>query len=194
MGGIGNLGGAGNTGATTPGSPETRPIDMSCSNQDRRGDKVFVAWWPPPTNPPVPPDCLSGIEVNNAIPNEYAVDSRSTYGAAGRVIEVDIATYWRPDELRIYAVDSLNNRTLMLSTCRMRTNMEGDTGDGYKRPDEQSIRYYQVNLPAATRRLIFDYTGTDSPTYMRVLGLCDFQVEQVNGLTGGGYWRTTNHR
>jgi hypothetical protein len=135
---------------------------------------------------------LSGLEVNNPRATTYALPALSTAGAAARVLEVDVATYLKPDTLRLIAIDTSGQAHTILDTCRMRTSIYGDPTDGHSRPPDDSIRDYRVSLPAGTVRFEFDYTGTDSPTYLRVLGLCDFDLSAAT--TFGGTWRVATHR
>ena len=99
----------------------------------------------------------------------------------GLVLEVDIATYVVPDIIRITGTTSDNSAGenadyLLLDTCRMRTALYPDPTAGMRRPPEDSIREYRLPLRAGTKSLTFDFTQSNSPTYIRVIGLCDFNL------------------
>lgn len=59
----------------------------------------------------------------------------------------------------------------------MRTAEYADPTMGTVRPPEDSIRDYRVALPAGSKQLVVDNTNAGTPTYIRILGLCDFTIQ-----------------
>jgi len=137
----------------------------------------------PPAVPLTPPDlpasCSGGFETNTPPTQAFTVQAISPDGAAARTLDVDIATYKAPDHLRITGVDASGNEYTLLETCSLQTATYGDptsASGSCTRPPDDSIRQFKATVEAGTRSLTFDYTGACTPTYTRVLGLCDFAV------------------
>jgi hypothetical protein len=123
----------------------------------------------------LPADCSSGFEMNR--PGKKVFTIAAPGGSAARTLEVDIATYTAPDHIRISGIDQNGSEYTLVENCSMRTATYGDpTGDGCARPPDETIRRYSVELKAGTTSLTFDMTGACTPTYLRVLGLCDFDI------------------
>jgi hypothetical protein len=124
--------------------------------------------------PAVSSTCSSGIEVNNLIGGKYTISTSS--GAATtttREAWIDFATYTAPDSIDIYVLDAYSHSTLIFSQCTVATADYG-CGGVIGTPPSDSIRQYRLQIPAGTKKIIFDYTKTVSPFYLRMYGLCDF--------------------
>jgi hypothetical protein len=59
----------------------------------------------------------------------------------------------------------------------IRTAEYADPTDGKTRPPDDSIRQYEIKVVPGTKSLTFDSSKTTTPWYMRVLGLCDYDVK-----------------
>jgi hypothetical protein len=79
-----------------------------------------------------------------------------------------------------------NKPYLLLDTCRIRTAEYPDPTDGTTRPPDDTIRQYEIKIVAGTKSLTFDSSNTTTPWYMRVLGLCEFDVQPGPSSCG---WR-----
>lgn len=173
--------------SATVDTGDTAPIDPSCS-QGGSGDIsdfIFPAKGPalPAT---APADCRAGFEMNNLEMGIYEISG----GGARRDIqlEIDYATYLQADGVRITAIDG-GNAKLIFDSCRMRTALYKDPTGGAVRPPEDSIRSFRVTMPAGARTLRFDFQNATSPNYIRVLGLCDFNLSPSQDVAVGA-WRT----
>jgi hypothetical protein len=127
----------------------------------------------------LPATCSGGFEANNPPEHTFTVKSLSPSGAAAVTLDIDIATYHAPDHLRITGVDASNTEYVVLETCSLQTATYSDptVNEGNcVRPPDDSIRQLKGSVLAGTTSLTFDYTGACTPTYTRVLGLCDFAV------------------
>lgn len=123
----------------------------------------------------LPASCASGFEMNRPAKEVFTIEAPG--GSAARTLEVEIATYTAPDHIRISGIDQNGAEYTLVENCSMRTATYADpTGDGCSRPPDETIRQYAVELKAGTKSLTFDMTGACTPTYLRVLGLCDFDV------------------
>ena len=160
---------------TTNGTCVPPPVDTSCPAGCASGTPDFPA--AVPLVPPVlPASCSGGFEMNNAPPQLYKVESISPGGAQARTLDVEIATYLAPDHIRITAVDASDTVYALVDTCSLQTSDYSDPTNGCTRPPDDSIRQYKVSITAGTKSVSFDMTGACTPTYLRVLGLCDFDV------------------
>jgi hypothetical protein len=162
-----------------PEGDVTSPIDPACAASDPLNGSataadLFVPKWTP-LAPTVPNDCVQGFEMNQL--EAYVHTLSSSAGSRAITLEVDIATYTVSDAIRIIAVDGAGNETILIDTCRLRTSEYRDPTGGTVRPPEDSIRDFRTMMPAGTRTLKIDQTYTDSPTYVRILGLCDFDLQ-----------------
>jgi hypothetical protein len=103
---------------------------------------------------------------------------RSSKGDGSRALQldVDLATYVAPDRVRVLALDGSGKETLIFDSCRMSSWTEADPTNGKSRPQESTIRFYRPKLPAGTKSLKFDWSQATTPTYFRVVGLCDFDL------------------
>ncbi len=129
----------------------------------------------------VPADCRHGIELNNVYNSSFDLQATKASGSRSLKMEVDIASYLAPDRMRILA-HTANGEKLLVDTCRLSTANYTDPTDGSRRPPEDSIREFRVTLPKGTTSLTFDFSEADSPTYMKVTGLCDFTLSQAGQL------------
>lgn len=150
------------------------PIDTACSDGVPVGRKIEIS--PPTPNLPktVPEACRTGIEFNRLKRSSFTLESVTTL-AKTIPIEVDIATYTAEDRIRIFASTDHGDK-LVLDSCRMRTSTYGDPSGGNKRPSEDSIRSFRLKLPKNVESLRFDFSNATTPTYMRLIGLCDFST------------------
>lgn len=149
-------------------------IDSACTTlTSGLFDGIAVTPEQSPLARTAPVDCRSGIEFNNL--KHASFDLASAGGSRAITLELDIASYSRADRMKILA-----DGKLMLDTCRLRTAKYIDPTNGAERPPEDSIRYFRVTLPAGVRTLSFDFGGATSPTYMKVVGLCDFAATATN--------------
>ena len=164
-----------------PDKPEGDPlagIDAACANPSSTDKNPPVTPKGPLLARTVPDDCRVGIEVNN-LKSAFALGAKSSKGARGLKLEVDLATYRAPDHVRMMALGDFGERVIF-DSCRLSTANYADPTGGARRPPEDSIRDYRVALPKGTKSLSFDFTRAETPTYLRVIGLCDF------GLTAPG--------
>jgi hypothetical protein len=151
------------------------PVDPTCPAGCASGTPDF-----PPAIPLVPPalpaSCSGGFEMNTPPQQIFTVQSISPGGAQARTLDIEIATYRAPDHISITAVDASGTEYPLVDTCHLQTSTYSDPTNGCTRPPDDSIRQYTVSITAGTRSLSIDMTGACTPTYMRVLGLCDFAV------------------
>jgi hypothetical protein len=173
-------GGAGGTGGvatvtTSSGSPSSSTGAVNvCPAGCSAGTPYFPA--AVPLQPPaVPASCSSGFEMNN-LSTSFGATALSPNGAAGGTLDVQIATYLKPDHIRITGIDASNNGYVLVDTCELQTADYGDPTDGCGRPPDDSIRQYTVTVTPGTKSLTVDVTGACTPYYVRVLGLCEFDV------------------
>lgn len=148
-------------------------VDPSCADLGG-GAPVFLPF-EALGEPGLPASCSAGFEWQNCR-TTFEVPSSSPAGAGAVTLVVDLATYTAPDWLRIVAVAGDGEETIILDTCRVRTADYVDPTHGELRPPEDSIRRFEVDVPQGTRSLRMDSSNAGTPFYMRVLGLCDFDV------------------
>ena len=178
---------------TTPTPQPIQPtgglpaIDTSCSQAGgASGETLF-----PPKGPQLPAtapgNCRNGFELNNLAGAQFSLNATAPTG--NFLLEVDVATYLQPDQIRIVAIKSDGSRELLLDTCRLRTFFFFDPTDGASRPPEDTIRSFRIPLHAGVASLSFELQGTTSPYYLSVTGLCQFTLNPPQGASGG-QWRT----
>jgi hypothetical protein len=162
-------------------------IDPACDDPD--AGVVF----PPTVALPqtVPTDCLVGFELNNYQNAVWSISSVQPSGSRALKLEVDLATYKAADTIRMQAVVNGTSHDLF-ATCRLKTADYGDPTRGLSRPPVDAIREFRVDLPLGTTQLTFDFTGTSTPSYLRVLGLCDFDLSNPPSI--GRKWRLVTSR
>jgi hypothetical protein len=148
-----------------------------------------------PKAPTVPNECLAGFEMNNLIDKSFTLHALNpAQGSRAITLELDVATYRKEDTIKIVGVKTDGSTYTMFHTCRLRTWDLVDWTGGKRRPDRDerptrvndrpgtltektSIREFRPVLQAGTKAIRFNFKGADSPTYIRVLGLCDFRVD-----------------
>jgi hypothetical protein len=160
---------------TSNGTCLPPPVDTTCPAGCASGTPDFPAATPL-VSPGLPASCSGGFEMNNAPEQVFTVTSLSPAGAQARTLDVEIATYKAPDHISITAVDASGTVYALVDSCHLQTADFGDPTDGCTRPPDDTIRQYQVSIEAGTTSVSFDMTGACTPTYLRVLGLCDFSV------------------
>jgi len=166
-------------------------VDPLCAlGQVDPNQTVLVPKWPTLANT-VPNSCLVGYEINRLENNSYVVSSAA--GSQAIKLEVDVATYTAADRVRLVAADANGNETVLLDTCRLRTATYADPTNGTYRPPEDTIRDFRLDLPAGTKKLTLDNTGAATPTYIRILGLCDFTLTASTNVAAG-FWRKVTSR
>lgn len=143
----------------------------------------------------VPASCLRGFEVNNLKENSVTIRSLASTGTTRRMtLEVDFATYVAPDGSRLIAKNADGSETVVFDSCHMRTACYGDPTSGQKRPYEDSIRSFLVDLPRGTVSLTLDHENASTPTYMRILGLCEFDLSRLPANLSGTRFGLVNSR
>jgi hypothetical protein len=146
------------------------PIDALC---DVAGSEIY---FPPKTTPlPFFSACTEGFEVNNFY-NRKIVITRATPLATAIDVHVDVATYLAPDSIIIDSEDQTATSTKLVQSCRMRTANTPDPTLGSSRPPESMIRDYIIKLPAGSTTFVLDLLKSPSPVYVKVQGLCGFDV------------------
>lgn len=155
------------------------PVDETCAPGCATGtDQVNPAV--PLVPHGLPAACDGGFEINNPKKTEaYTIKSKSAQGSAATSLDIQLATYTAPDHVLITGKRKDGTTYKLVDTCTIKTATYADpTMGGCKRPPDDSIRQYKVDLEAGTTSLTFDFAGHCSPTYLRVLGLCEFEVTQ----------------
>jgi hypothetical protein len=155
-----------------PGGADS-PIDPSCADGGG-GSAVFLPF-EPLVAPDLPASCEAGLEWQNCT-TSFEQLTAVTGGSEARTLHVDLATYTAPDRLRITGRDASGEEYLLLDTCRVRTADYIDPTGGDSRPPDDSIRQFELELREGTVALTFDSSNAGTPFYMRVLGLCDFDL------------------
>ena len=162
-------------------------VDASCSQAGGANRNTLF----PPKGPQLPAtapgNCRNGFELNNLAGAQFSLNATAPTGEF--LLEVDLATYLQPDQIRIVAVKADGSRELLLDTCRLRTFFFFDPTDGASRPPEDTIRSFRIPLHAGVASLSFELQGTTSPYYLSVTGLCQFALNPPQGASGG-QWRT----
>ena len=157
-------------------------VDPGCSVAD-----AGVVYPPsiPVAPPDVPQDCKSGLEICDAkgAPN-YVIHSKSSMGSRGITLDLDFATYTAPDGLLITAVGLDCKPYILFDTCRVKTSGKAESSytNGMMRPKDEAIRQFHLDLHPGTTELTFDFSRVVSPMYVRVLGLCDFELPSAAGV------------
>lgn len=133
-----------------------------------------------PSGSAVAPDvsmcCASGFELNDATDGStYTVTSLDPDGAAATSLAVDLATYQEADRVGIRATVDGQAITIF-DSCVLKTATIPDPTGGKVRPPDSVLRSYTVQVPAGATALTFDFSGVQSPMYLRTLGLCSFDV------------------
>jgi hypothetical protein len=128
--------------------------------------------------PNLPSACRNGFELNNPQAQQtFTLTSTSPSGSQARDLDIEIATYLAPDHIRITGRDSSGHEFSIVETCSMQTANYSDPTNGCSRPPDDSIRQYFGKLPAGTKSITVDVTGACTPIYLKMLGLCDFNIQ-----------------
>ena len=127
----------------------------------------------------VPTDCSNGFELGGVRAGcgaVYRLIARRPGGARAITLDVDYATYLVPDAVSVTGLDASGARYSLLQTCRMQTSVVGGPSD--RRPPDDTIRQFRIDVREGTRELDIDFGAVTSPMYIRVRGLCDFTVSR----------------
>jgi hypothetical protein len=161
----------------------SQSVDPTCS--EAGNDTVvyppFVALEPPD----VPASCANGFELTNAEgAANYVLTSKTPAGSQALTLDLDFATYTAPDGIRITGIDGKCQPYVLFESCRLKTAdlPFSSYGNGMERPDDIAIRQFDLELRAGTTELTFEFANVSTPMYIRVLGLCDFNVTPVPGV------------
>lgn len=157
------------------------PLDSACAVGGVVSGKVPVAPASSGLKDIVPDSCRSGIEFNNLERSTFRLDAKSV-SSKTIPLEIDVASYTAFDHMRLIA-ETEDGDVVVMNTCRLRTADYADPTDGNTRPPTDTIREFRLKLPAKTKALKFDWTDATTPTYIRVIGLCNFDktAEVVTG-------------
>ena len=132
----------------------------------------------------LPATCSNGFELGNptggCTDSTYTLHASRAGGARAVTLEIDFATYTIPDGVTITGIDSRGRRYTLFESCRLKTWTQPFTMN--VRPPDVAIRQYRVDVLPGTTQLDFDYGPVTTPTYMKVLGLCDFNVTPFAGV------------
>jgi hypothetical protein len=158
----------------------TCTADGACENDPNNPNTVFPPKWPP-LPPTVPESCRSGFEMNGPyefIPEpSYEIFTRdTTAGSQDLTLELDLATYQAPDGLEIDAERTNGERYVLFDSCMLQTSDYPDPTDQQSRPPEDSIRDFRIHLKEGTVKLHFNFSRATTPMYIKVTGLCDFDI------------------
>ena len=166
----------------TPVLPVDDPaalVDSECLGGAHTHGRPPIAPATPSLPQTAPANCRGGIEFNNFMGGTFKLDAHAALAQAAP-LEVDIASYTAEDHMRVIAETAAGDQTI-IDTCRLRTAKYADPTDGHSRPPEDSIRSFRLKAPKGTTALRFDWTGANSPTYIRLVGLCDFDQTASGG-------------
>lgn len=172
--------GANNLTPDVPKDNALAPIDLACQADQR--NKAYAVQYPPVQTTiaqTAPANCRSGIEFNN-FHRTLVLDATNPEGSQTFKLEVDVATYKAPDTMRIVAVDGQGAEQVIFSSCRMQTANVADPSDGKSRPSTDVIRFFRPLLPKGTQQLKIDFDNSNTPSYMKITGLCDFTIPVSN--------------
>ena len=105
-------------------------------------------------------------------------------GSQGLTLDLDFATYTAPDGILITGMDGDCQPYVLFESCRLKTADKSWSayGNGMERPDDIAIRQFDLKLLPGTTELTFDFSRVTSPMYIRVLGLCDFDLPAITGV------------
>lgn len=159
-------------------------IDSNCDGKSTNILAVFSVPIAPKSSmaKTVAGSCNGGFEFNNLENSSFTIRAKSTLKKSAP-LDIEIASYTAADRMRIIAVFKDGSRKLVLDSCRLRTASYTDPTGGNQRPPEDSIRDFRLKLPKGTDSVEFDFTAAPTPTYMKVNGLCNFNLtpDSVSG-------------
>lgn len=175
----------------TPNTPTTEaaaslPIDPYCDSSLNVMYAPVMIPYVPLGAPNVPATCNSGFELQELMYGSLTLNAVTQ--SQQRKLVIDIATYTKADSVHIFAMNATGKTVDLIRICRSRTANYGDPTGGNYRPPEDSIRRWEVTLPAGTTHFTVDNSAAVSPTYIRVLGLCDFN-QNVQSVPNGTHYR-----
>jgi hypothetical protein len=149
------------------------PVDSTCEPGCVAAKKTFPA--AVALKSTAPASCTKGFEINN--PKSGTTYTIKRVRGTGMIpIEVQFATYLAPDHIKLVGITPTGEYPVV-DTCTVQTATYADpTKGGCTRPPDETIRQYAVTLRADTTALRADFTGVCSPIYLRVRGLCDFDI------------------
>jgi hypothetical protein len=129
-----------------------------------------------------------GLELNNGYQISSKVFSISSddpvNGTALPVsLYIEVSTYIQPDSIIITAYNSAGTATSLLDICDISTYTDGDPTGGKTRPYSDTVLQFRSPLPVGTVRITFDYSGSDSPTYLGVWNLDEFKLALGNSAS-----------
>lgn len=155
------------------------PVDQ-CKIVD--GERNFVEKWPKITTPAAAADCKSSVEIwnvwNGATIVINHIPNRQSF-ISNQVIELDYASYLEPDDLEIRAFNVKGDSTVLFRQCRISTGplVENEyMKTPFTRPADESIRDFRIVIPTGTSRLQIKPLKSESPFYIRMKGLCNFDI------------------
>lgn len=123
----------------------------------------------------LPDSCLAGFELNSPLPQKgLEFKSLDLLGAQARVLEFQYASYSPPSSVRITGRLLGGESYTLFESCGVRTDI-APSGKKKDRPDEEHIRHYRLNLRSGTISIKFEAVK-QTPFYVRLLGLCDFDM------------------
>ncbi|MBK9263230.1 MAG: hypothetical protein IPM54_25940 [Polyangiaceae bacterium] len=160
----------------------SQSVDPTCASGD---DTVVYPPFVPLEPPDVPANCANGFELTNAsgAPN-YVIHSKNPAGSQALTLDLDFATYTAPDGLIITGTDGNCQPYVLFESCRLKTADQPFSayGNGKERPDDIALRHFDLQLRPGTTELTFDFSKVSTPMYVRVLGLCDFDLATATGV------------
>jgi hypothetical protein len=181
--------GAAATSNTNQNSNNTIPPLLCSAGQPATSVNYF------PTNCLVNPGLSAaavGVEINNgdmangkvfSIPSDDQVHGTG----ASTSIYIEVATYLQPDSIVITAYHASGGATQILNICDIGTYSAADPTGGIVRPYSDTILQFNVTLPKGTTKITFDYTGSDSPTYVGIWNLNEFHTALNSPATNPFY-------
>jgi hypothetical protein len=163
------------------GDDPGKPVDLSCAENKRKDIVIQI----PRVDlaPSISNNCKSGIEFNRLENGKFRLTAKQRTSLV-RNLDIDLATYAAPDRVRIVA-KTTGGDVVIFDSCRLRTFDAADPTNGDRRPPEASIREFHSKMPKGTKSIEFDFSEAQTPTYLRILGLCDFDLENPVATQGG---------
>jgi hypothetical protein len=165
----------------------TQAVDPTCLNPDAG---TFYPPFVPLYAPDVPTSCANGFQLGNASSTfTYVIGSKTTAGSRALALDLDFATYEAPDGMQITGVDGSCKEYTLFDSCDLQTSDKGQAAytDGTHRPSDVAIRQYHLALRPGTSQLTFNFSRVNSPMYVQVLGLCDFDLPTPTSTAVGWF-------
>lgn len=158
----------------------------------------FVEKWAPLAST-LPSTCQNGVEIWNVkMNNQVVLKSSSAAGtAADRQIDLDYATYKAANTSRITAILADGSSQEIFHPCLISTHADVEskclTSGAGSRPIDPAIRDFRIVIPKGTVELRIVGLDNDTPWYLKIKGLCDFNLSGMSTartLTGNEIVRT----